>query len=87
MYTLFEANLDVQGVGATVAAPDFSTPGGSYYYDWMRDGALSMRIYMELNNYDLSIVEKKMKSYVNWVRIVQTKHDPQGYDIRINPKF
>jgi GH15 family glucan-1,4-alpha-glucosidase len=46
MYTLFEANLDIQAVGAVVAAPDFSTPGGSYYYEWMRDGALSMRIYM-----------------------------------------
>jgi hypothetical protein len=42
---------------------------------------------MELNNFDLSIIEQKMKSYVDWVRNVQTKHDPQGYDIRINPKF
>jgi len=28
-----------------------------------------------------------MKSYVNWVRNVQTKVDPQGFDVRINPKF
>lgn len=74
-------------MGGIVAAPDHSTPGGSYYYDWMRDGALSMRIYMELNNFELPKVEIKMKSYVNWVRNVQTKHDPQGYDVRINPKF
>jgi len=33
-----------------VAAPDTSTPGGSYYYAWMRDGALSMRTYLEINN-------------------------------------
>jgi glucoamylase len=28
-----------------------------------------------------------MKSYVNWVRKVQAEIDPNGYDIRINPKF
>jgi hypothetical protein len=32
-----------------VAAPDHDTPGGDYFFDWMRDGALSMRTYMELN--------------------------------------
>jgi len=28
-----------------------------------------------------------MKSYVNWVKNVQGKTDPQGFDVRINPKF
>lgn len=28
-----------------------------------------------------------MKSYVNWVKTVQGKTDPQGFDVRINPKF
>lgn len=28
-----------------------------------------------------------MKSYVNWVKKVQGETDPQGYDVRINPKF
>lgn len=46
-----------------------------------------MRTYMELNNFDLSKVEKKMKSYVNWVKKVQGETDPQGFDVRINPKF
>lgn len=87
MYALFDANIDIQGKGGVVAAPDHSTPGGSYYYHWMRDGALTMRTYMEINNYDLNKIEKKMKSYVNWVRNVQGKTDPQGYDVRINPKF
>ena len=71
MYQLFDANIDIQGKGGIVAAPDHSTPGGSYYYHWMRDAALTMRTYMELNNFDLGKVEKKMKSYVNWVKKVQ----------------
>jgi glucoamylase len=28
-----------------------------------------------------------MKSYVNWVKKVQSETDPQGFDVRINPKF
>ena len=50
MYKLFDANINIQGKGGVVAAPDNSTPGGSYYYHWMRDGALTMRTYMELND-------------------------------------
>lgn len=71
MYQLFDANIDIQGKGGIVAAPDHSTPGGSYYYHWMRDAGLTMRTFMELNNFDLSKIEKKMKSYVNWVKKVQ----------------
>ena len=87
MYALFDANIDIQGKGGIVAAPDPSTPGGSYYFHWMRDAALTMRTYMEINNFDLSKVEKKMKSYVSWVKRVQGMTDPQGFDVRINPKF
>ena len=40
---LFSANLDIQGSGMVVAAPDHATgPGGDYYFAWMRDGALSI---------------------------------------------
>jgi glucoamylase len=87
MYKLFDANIDIQGKGGVVAAPDHSTPGGDYYYHWMRDAALTMRTFMEINDFDLSKVENKMKSYVNWVKKVQGETDPQGYDVRINPKF
>lgn len=71
MNSLFEANINIQGKGGVVAAPDHSTPGGDYYYHWMRDGALTMRTYMEINNFQLSMIEEKMKSYVNWVKKVQ----------------
>ena len=30
-----------------MAAPDTDTPGGSYYYHWERDGALTMRALQE----------------------------------------
>jgi len=46
MYALFDVNINIQGKGGVVAAPDRSTPGGSYYYHWMRDAALTMRTYM-----------------------------------------
>lgn len=87
MYALFDANIDIEGKGGIVAAPDRSTPGGSYYYHWMRDAGLTMRTYMEINDFDLSKMQAKMKSYVNWVAMVQKKIDPNGFDIRINPKF
>ena len=71
MYQLFDANIDIQGKGGVVAAPDHSTPGGSYYYHWMRDGALTIRTFMEINDFDRSKIDTKVKSYVNWVRKVQ----------------
>ena len=51
MYALFDVNIDIKGKGGVVAAPDLSTPGGSYYYHWMRDASLTMRTYMELNDF------------------------------------
>ena len=34
----FLANIDIQGSGAVVAAPDHNTgPGGDYYFHWERD--------------------------------------------------
>ena len=71
MYALFDANINIEGQGGVVAAPDHSTPGGSYYYHWMRDAGLTMRTYIEINDYDLSKVESKFKAYVNWVTKVQ----------------
>jgi glucoamylase len=87
MYQFFDANINIQGKGGVVAAPDPNTPGGSYYYHWMRDAALTMRTYMEINDMKLSAVETKMKAYVGWVRRAQSVTDPNGFDIRINPKF
>jgi hypothetical protein len=56
MYQLFDVNINIEGKGGVVAAPDRNTPGGSYYYHWMRDAALTMRTYMEINNFNLAKV-------------------------------
>lgn len=83
----FEANLNIQGSGAVVAAPDHNTPGGNYYYHWMRDGALSSLVYMQVNDNDYSKVHEVMTAYQGWVKTVQNKQDPNNIDVRVEPKF
>ena len=87
MMTNFEANLNIQGSGAVVAAPDHNTPGGSYYYHWMRDGALSSLVYMQVNENDYGTVNEIMSGYQGWVQKVQGKTDPHGIDVSAEPKF
>lgn len=70
-----------------VAAPDNSTPGGSYYYHWMRDSGLTMRLFIELNDYRLEKVDQTMQRYVEFVQRTNAENDPYGNDVRINPKF
>lgn len=41
-------NINIDNKGGVVAAPDTNTPGGSYYYHWMRDAALTMRRFLLL---------------------------------------
>merc|ERR1711935_306687 len=77
------ANINVQGVGAVVAAPDHNTPGGSYYYHWERDGALTMRTVFDTQQNS----DKLMESYTNWVLKVQNQADPNNIDIRTEPKY
>merc|ERR1711892_1569613 len=52
MYAKYEANLNIDGTGAIVAAPDHETPGGDYYYHWMRDAGLSIKAWMDINDND-----------------------------------
>jgi glucoamylase len=87
MYDLFYKNLNIQAKGGVVAAPDNSTPGGSYYYHWMRDAGLTMRLFVELNDYNLSKVDAYMKQYTAFVQRTNAENDPYGNDVRINPKF
>lgn len=53
MYSYYMQNIDIDGKGGVVASPDRNTPGGSYYYHWMRDAALTMRTYLEINDMNL----------------------------------
>jgi len=83
----FSANLDIQGSGMVVAAPDHNTgPGGDYYFAWMRDGALSMNAY-QLTASKFEDAEKKMDSWLAWVERGQNQPDPNGIDILTEPKF
>mmetsp|Transcript_114367 Transcript_114367/g.180026 ORF Transcript_114367/g.180026 Transcript_114367/m.180026 type:complete len:494 (+) Transcript_114367:77-1558(+) len=82
----FTANLDIQGSGMVVAAPDHNTgPGGDYYFAWMRDGALSMHAYLQTTAF--KDAEAKMDSWLSWVEKGQNQPDPNGIDILVEPKF
>lgn len=87
MKSYFYANLNIQGKGGVVASPDTTTPGGSYYYAWARDAALSMKSFMFINDFQLSSIQTNMDAYVQWVLRVQAESDPNNIDIRIEPKF
>lgn len=81
----FDENINIRGLGGVAASPDPNTPGGSYYYHWARDGALSMRSILESR--DFVDYESTLKSYTQWVL---NTHDAVPYnkiDTRIEPKF
>jgi glucoamylase len=82
----FLANINIESKGGVVAAPDYDTPGGSYYYHWMRDGALTMRTYQEITT-NFTTMEGTMKTFVDWVLHTQSESDPNGQDVRTEPKF
>jgi len=86
MYTNYEANLNIRGTGAIIAAPDEETPGGDYRFHWMRDAGLSAKAWMDVNNNDYEAVKEVMEGYAKWTGIVQHKEDP-NCDVRIEPKF
>lgn len=52
MLPYFMANLNISNKGGVVASPDTNTPGGSYYFDWERDAALSMKSFMIIHDYN-----------------------------------
>ena len=83
---MYVKNLNIEGSGAVVAAPDHNTPGGSYYYHWMRDGALSMNVFMDINDNDYTKVSEFMDAYQGWVAKVQKKND-DNVDVRVEAKF
>ena len=83
MQGYFEANLNVNGKGCVMASPSTQSP--DYYYHWQRDGAISMS---KLFDYKQpSEYQDYMKSYMNWVHKAQFASDPNGIDIRGEPKF
>ena len=66
-----------------MAAPDKATPGGSYYYHWMRDAGLSIKTWLDIHDNDYEQVKEILTAYAGWVRKVQGKTDPNDIDVRI----
>jgi glucoamylase len=84
-FKYFLNNIDINLSGAIAAAPDTNTPGGSYYYHWARDGALTMDCLQGYTNSSFSY--KYSSDYLRWIQLVQSKKDPNGIDVRIEPKY
>jgi glucoamylase len=85
MYGYFMANVDIQDQGGVVASPDPNTPGGSYYYHWARDGALTMHTVLTCSPSSVD-VKAKMDSYVGWVGRTHAAVDTL-VDSRVEAKF
>eukprot|EP00828_Plagiopyla_frontata_P005121 TRINITY_DN11_c0_g1_i1.p1 TRINITY_DN11_c0_g1~~TRINITY_DN11_c0_g1_i1.p1 ORF type:complete len:716 (+),score=77.67 TRINITY_DN11_c0_g1_i1:203-2350(+) len=81
----FYDNIDIMNKGGVCASPSKTNP--DYYYHWMRDGSLSMRAYMDINDFNYAAIQQKMSDYVQWVLTVQNEADPNNMDVRIEPKF
>ena len=86
MRGFFLKNINIQGSGAVVASPDTNTPGGSYYFHWERDGALSMQALLKTAK-QLSDVQPQLDAYVKWVSKVQVESDPHGISVLAEPKY
>ena len=46
-----------------------------------------MRVFQEINDFELDQIEAKMNAYVNWVNRVHSLADPNKIDIRIDVKY
>jgi len=69
-----------------LSAPDYNTPGGSYYYHWERDGALSMGALLETAD-SFDSVQKDLEAYAGWVAKVQKDADPFDQSVLAEPKY
>ncbi|WP_173238419.1 glycoside hydrolase family 15 protein [Legionella antarctica] len=73
--------------GAIVASPSKQNP--NYYYDWIRDSAIAMRLVEAWYESTQSIHYKNSLShYVSWTEQIQHQNNPlPGQDILGEPKF
>jgi Glycosyl hydrolases family 15 len=79
----FLLNINIDGKGGVVASPSTTQP--DYYYHWQRDGAISMNELMGIRT--IQEAETQLQAYVGWVRAEQFQSDPNGIDVRGEPKF
>lgn len=87
MKKYFENNINIEGKGGVVASPDTNTPGGSYYYAWTRDSALSMKSFMIINDFSLEKIRTNMDAYIQWILRVHKQPNPHKVDNRVEVKF
>ena len=84
-FQYFLNNIDINLTGAVVATPDLNRAGGSYFYHWSRDGALTINT---LFTYDNSTFSKKYADdYLKWIQLIKSKKDPINIDIKTEPKY
>ena len=66
LVTDFLKNVDIQGGGGVLASPDKKVPGGgSYYFHWMRDAALTARALVRNATAGVP-VDSHLQHYVDW---------------------
>ena len=53
----------------------------------MRDGALTIKCLQETNPKTFADIESTVKAYASWVLHAQNEVDPNGIDVRVEPKF
>jgi glucoamylase len=78
--------------GAVVASPDESTPSQNYYFNWIRDSALTMDVVVTLyaNAPDVehrAEYGRLLRNYVAFSRKNQTEPQPDGFTGLGEPKF
>ena len=87
----FLANINVNGTGAVVASPgavpalNNCCPGG-YSFHWMRDGALSMDTFQQLEGIGQPLIQSTMEAYISWVSKMQAQ-ESSAVDAHTEPKW
>ncbi len=66
----YKSQLNVENVGAVMASPDDDP---DYYYHWMRDAALSIKAWLDINDNNYEDVRDVVDPYVQWVNNAQNE--------------
>lgn len=87
MRQYFLKNLNIEGKGGVVAAFDKEYKDGEYFFHWARDGALTMKAYMEIHKNDYNTVHQIMDNYISWVLDHENNPSDNQSNNRVEPKF
>ncbi|MCL9683297.1 glycoside hydrolase family 15 protein [Legionella sp. EUR-108] len=75
--------------GAIIASPSQQIPNPNYYFDWVRDSAITMGLVESwYESTQASEYKNRLYHYVSWTETIQHQNDPlPGQDILGEPKF